>query len=188
VELYSLTPLQTLLANDNQLEGEIRPEINQLSNLKTLRLGGTLMSGSLPDELYQLGLVELNLDGANFSGPLSETLANLSSTLRELSLRNNNFSGPLPAALDQLEVLRKFSCDLRGPRNLSCFRALCSLFSINVSEELHIEGNQMTGRISQEICRSRGDFGGELQQLTVGCAIECTCCDKWWSQRECPAR
>ena len=61
-ELGNLTSLRRLEIRDNQLSGEIPPELGYLTNLGTLYLLGNQLSGEIPPELGNLNLIRLLLD------------------------------------------------------------------------------------------------------------------------------
>lgn len=110
----------------------------------------TNLGGSIPDELYQLTrLQDIVLSNSSMTGPLTENVRFLNTTLTELSLNDNSFSGPLPTALDFLENL----------------------------ELLFLNGNSFTGTISDVVCEERGLRAGELFRLEADCNIECNCND-----------
>jgi len=52
-----------------------------------------------------VNLRELNLSGCNLSGPIPESIGNLTK-LETLCLANNNFTGPIPDSLGRLQELR----------------------------------------------------------------------------------
>jgi hypothetical protein len=115
-----------------------------------LQLGFTGLGGAIPDEMFVLtDLSEMNLEGALFSGTLSENFRMLNASLMDLSLNNNQFTGPIPEAFDYLTAL----------------------------ETLQIQWNFLTGSISAQICAERGLRFQQLALLTVDCVVECNCCD-----------
>ena len=71
----NLAKLEWLYLNDNQLSGEIPPELGALSNLTSLWLISNQLSGEIPSELANLA------------------------KLQELELQNNELSGCVPPAL-----------------------------------------------------------------------------------------
>ena len=150
-ELFSLTRLTTVQVRENdEINGTINPLISRLSSLTTLQLGFTGLGGGIPDEMFLLtALSEMNLEGAQFSGTIPELFKNLNASLMDLFLNDNQFTGAVPKAFDHLTAL----------------------------ETLQIQGNQLTGSISAEVCSGRGLRFQQLATLIVDCVVECGCCD-----------
>jgi len=64
--------LRELVLHNNQLSGEIPPEIGTLSALTGLYLGSNQLSGEIPPEIGDLtALGNLYLDSNQLSGPIS---------------------------------------------------------------------------------------------------------------------
>ncbi|CAB9502731.1 leucine rich repeat [Seminavis robusta] len=150
-ELYSLSRLNTVSIRENTgINGTISPLISQLTDLHVLQLGFTQLRGTIPNEMFALtDLSEMNLEGASFSGTIPEAFRNLNASLMDLFLNDNRFTGPVPEAFDYLTAL----------------------------ETLQIQGNQLTGSISAEVCSERGLRFQQLATLIVDCVVECSCCD-----------
>ena len=90
---------------DNELSGEIPPELGSLSYLEWLLLGGNGLSGEIPPELGSLSnLIQLNLGGNDLSGEIPAELGSLSN-LTGLGLIGNDLSGEIPAELGSLSNL-----------------------------------------------------------------------------------
>ena len=149
--LFQLPRIRQIFANDNsELVGTI-PE-NSSGSIEQVRLGGTKMSGQLPESLFDLiRCAELNLERAMFSGNLSESFAKLRN-MAILQLNNNTFTGTIPAAFDEMTHL-------------------------NV---LFLHGNNLAGNISTSLCGRRGINFSQLNNLTADCAgatpVGCNCC------------
>ena len=158
-ELFALTKLTTLQVCENTgINGTISPLISQLSDLSTLQLGFTGLGGSIPDEVFLLTrLSEMNLEGSQFSGTIPELFKNLNYTLMDLFLNDNKFTGSVPVAFDHLTAL----------------------------ETLQIQGNELTGSISYQVCRERGLRFQQLATLIVDCVIQCTCCGTGGEAQNC---
>ena len=106
-----------LFLEDNQLAGEIPPELGSLSNLELLSLSANQLTGEIPAEMGSLA------------------------NLRSLSLRNNQLSGEIPpevGSLANLEWLRLNNNQLTGEIPAELGR----LTNLTV---LHLSGNQLTG-------------------------------------------
>ena len=100
--------LVELALPDNNLTGQLPPEIGNLPQLRRLDLNGNSLSGPIPPELGNLSqLRELGLSGNSLSGSVPPELGNLSQ-LRWLALFENSLTGVLPRSLMQLERLEVF--------------------------------------------------------------------------------
>ena len=97
----------TLSLQENELTGEIPPELGDLSNLESLRLRDNRLSGEIPAELGGLStLRELNLAWNKLTGVIPEELGNLSSlSLQGPRLDGNELSGQIPPELGNLSNL-----------------------------------------------------------------------------------
>ena len=68
---------------DNQLRGEIPPELGSLANLTHLHLAANQLSGEIPPELGNLAnLTHLHLEGNQLSGEIPPELGNLANLER----------------------------------------------------------------------------------------------------------
>jgi hypothetical protein len=115
--------------NENNLSGELPPEIKtfckardikmagnkicgrlpnsfgELNLLKNLRLGRNLFTGLIPSTLFQLALLErLDIHANMFSGRISTKMGNLKE-LRRLQLSQNLFTGTIPKQIGELGKL-----------------------------------------------------------------------------------
>lgn len=104
-ELGDLTELRQLSLTRNRLSGQIPPELGNLRNLTLLWLSGNALSGEIPPELSALrNLDRLYLANNELSGEVPPWLGNLS-RLQYLSLAANQFSGQIPPELGNLRRL-----------------------------------------------------------------------------------
>ena len=109
--------LRTLWLGDNQLSGQIPPELGSLSKMADMRLSGNRLSGRIPSELGGLSnIVVLWLDQNQLNGEIPSELGDLSS-LRWMLLGGNQFSGCIPEGLryverNDLDELDMPYCDL----------------------------------------------------------------------------
>lgn len=132
----------------NSLEGGFPKELLQLSNVRTLSLGGNKFTGPLPSFSGLKYLRTLRLNNNNFDGPLpafenmhilstldisnnkldgtipSNFLASLGLRTRlELDLSNNQLSGPVPSDLKRFSEINIF---LRGNKIQGIPGELCT--------------------------------------------------------------
>lgn len=106
--------LHELRLGGNDIEGSIPSSISLMTNLLILSLGNSSMYGKIPTELFRLPMLsKLDLSNANFEGELSEDFRLLNETLMELRLDGNNFSGDIPEAFDDLKILGTYKSTLR---------------------------------------------------------------------------
>ena len=146
-ELASLASLTVLELRGNQLSGEIPTQLASLANLTVLELGGNQLSGEIPPELASLAnLTVLDLRVNELSGEIPPQLASLAN-LTALNLQRNQLSGEIPpelAGLADLEGLRLFANQLSGeiPGRLG---NLANLTVLNLSR------NQLSGEIPREL-------------------------------------
>ena len=132
---------------DNQLSGEIPPELGNLANLEWLGLRGNQLSGAIPPELGSLASLEhLDLGWNQFSGPIPRELGSLAN-LESLGLNHNLLSGEIPPELGNLanlEILAFNDNQLSGeiPPEMG---NLSKLFLLLLDE------NQLSGEIPSEL-------------------------------------
>ena len=101
-ELGNLANLESLQLRNNQLSGGIPPELGNLANLESLDLGENQLSGGIPPELGNLASLEyLELYENQLSGEIPPELGNLAN-LESLALRHNQLSGEIPPELGDL--------------------------------------------------------------------------------------
>ena len=94
---------------DNNLSGQIPPELGSLSNLKGLFLNFNGLTGIIPPELsHPKHIVYLELAGNQLTGTIPPDLGN-AIFLRILDLRHNELTGAIPPELAKLEGLRTLS-------------------------------------------------------------------------------
>ncbi|WP_419935210.1 leucine-rich repeat domain-containing protein [Candidatus Palauibacter sp.] len=105
-EIGELTELRRMDMDGNEFKGRIPPEIGNLVNLRTLWLGGNQMSGPIPPELGKLDSLRiLHLYEARFDGSIPEEFGALTE-LRLLRISDTRIDGPLPESLGGLKKLR----------------------------------------------------------------------------------
>ena len=144
-ELGNLTNLVWLSFYGNRLSGEIPPELGNLSNLIDLDLVSNQLSGKIPSELGSFANLEGLWLGVNrLSGEIPPELGSLSN-LRDLALGGNQLSGKIPPELGNLaslEGLWLVGNHLNGeiPPELG---------SLTNLEDMYLSGNRLSGCIPE---------------------------------------
>ena len=118
----SLTNMQTIRLNNNDLSGSIPASFGLMTNCRVLILTGNSLTGKIPRELANIQGRTLNFDNNKISGSIPSELFNLTE-LNTLNVQNNFLSGTIPSEIVNSK----------------------SLSSINLS------GNSLTGIIPTEI-------------------------------------
>lgn len=148
--------LNELWLQHQPLKGPIPSELGKLSNfLFDLRLHGTELEGTIPDEIFELkNMWRLDLYSANFTGTIS-TLVGKLQALDVLRLSNNRFTGQLPTEMESLLQLKS----------------------------VWVDGNDFNGTVPPGLCALRVPEG--LEDLSADClmdpitgdtAVDCECC------------
>jgi len=155
-----------LKMNDNNLDGIIPPELISLDELDDLELRSNALSGSIPPDGFNPGLIRLKLDG------------------------NPNLGGNVPVALgsDRIITLWLQECDFTG--GLEWIGAFVRV------RQLFLSGNRFAGSIPESIGRlldlrvglfNENDLTGAMPNvactelnalvLSVDCdEVSCSCC------------
>jgi len=101
-EIGSLSNLTYLDLSRNQLSGSIPPEIGNLTNVGHLRLNSNQLIGSIPPEIGNLTtLTILNLSFNQLSGNIPLEIGNLTELIH-LFIGGNQFSGTIPVEIGNL--------------------------------------------------------------------------------------
>ena len=151
---------------NNNLTGELPPELGNLSKLQLLRLHDNNLTGEIPSQLGNLTeLVDLSLGdnpghpGNNeFTGPIPAWLDNLTN-LDSLGLQGNALTGGIPSGLGNLSKLVFLTLN----DNALSGSIPASLGNLDSLRWLHLNGNDLTGPIPSRL-------GGlsSLVQLNLG--------------------
>ncbi len=132
---YSSGALTALNLPDNNLRGNVPPELGNLTKLRGFRLQNNSLTGTIPTELGNLTeLRDLWLNYNSLTGTVPPELGNLAE-LRELRLYNNSLTGAIPTELGNLTELRElllYNNSLTGtvPTELGNLTKLRSLWLI----------------------------------------------------------
>ena len=138
----------------NQLRGELPPQLSRLTRLQSLQLSGNHLERIRADLGYLDSLIQIDLSANRLSSHTPLSLGQLPH-LAVLNLANNQLSGTIPLELGQLAnltVLNLADNHLSGtiPWELG------GLTNLTV---LHLAGNQLYGRIPWTL--------GQLTDLTI---------------------
>ncbi len=138
---------------NNNLTGQLPPELGKLSQLQELRLWGNSLTGQLPPELGNLTqLGSLALSNNSLTGEIPPEIGNLTS-LWGLYLNNNSLTGEIPPELGNLIQLD--TLELR--RNSLTGEIPPELGNLTELGSLNLRSNSLTGEIPPEL--------GNLSQL-----------------------
>ena len=153
--LFSLENLKSLHIRICAIEGEISPDIKQLTKLESLSIGNNKFTGRFPSEISELkNLYFLSIDNGDFilgneSQPINcnnftpcefpKSLCKLTN-LKGLYAYKNNFYGNIPSEIGQLKNLTQLmlQCN-RFSGNIPV--EICSLPNLEI---LYLEYNDLT--------------------------------------------
>ncbi|KAG5154740.1 hypothetical protein JHK82_012709 [Glycine max] len=157
------------LGNEN-LSGQLVPQLGQLPNLEYLELYSNNITGEIPVELGSLtNLVSLDLYLNKITGPIPDGLANLKK-LKSLRLNNNSLSGNIPVGLttiNSLQVLDLANNNLTG--NVPVYGSF-SIFTPIRTHELILSQQREKTRVGRGIYsrKKKSGTGEELVGLGNG--------------------
>ena len=153
-EYYSIVNTIELNLIENQLTGNIPPEIGILTNLTGLFLSYNYLRGEIPSEIGNLiNLTELHLGHNGLQGEIPPEIGNLAN-LTYLSLWNNELTGSIPPEIGNLNNLIFLSIS-ENKINGQIPLELGNLIHLN---SLGLFNNELTSSIPSEI--------GNLTNLT----------------------
>ena len=154
-ELGNLANLHVLYLGDNQLTGEIPSWLGNLANLEFLSLGDNQLMGEIPPELGNLAnLWGLRLSGNQLTGEIPPELGNLAN-LHVLYLGDNQLTGEIPSWLGNLADLEKLQLDT----NYLTGEIPSELSNLANLEALSLHENRLTGCIPASL-RAPLDYPG----------------------------
>ncbi|KAL6842760.1 hypothetical protein ACP4OV_027604 [Aristida adscensionis] len=108
----NLTFLRWLNLSNNGFRGGIPPTIGRLRRLSVLDIGHNSLSGELPANLTScVSLTILRLQFNQLGGRIPVDLGNTLTRLQMLVLRSNSFTGPIPDSLANLSSLHYLVID-----------------------------------------------------------------------------
>ena len=158
-ELGYLSSLESLDLQGNALSGAIPAQLGYLSNLESLFLANNALSGTIPAQLGYLPNLELlDLGGNRLDTAIPPELGNLAN-LEFLSFAGNDLSGPIPPQLGNLEKLTSLSLFACSGVTGTIPPELGNMSNLRV---LSIGGGQLTGSIPPQLGKL-----ADLRRLTL---------------------
>ncbi|GLJ14220.1 hypothetical protein SUGI_0228270 [Cryptomeria japonica] len=171
--LMNCTELETLAIGNNKLEvtnnnlsGDIPPELKMLTRLQILNLEVNNFVGSIPSDIgLKLANLQVFIAGGNqFSGGIPKSLGNCSQlSLLDLSL--NRLTGPVPQELGMLNALERLH--LWGNSLSSGQCATMCIFDVlsncSILKGLDLSWNNFNGTLSRGI----GNLSPRLSNLVL---------------------
>eukprot|EP00527_Entomoneis_sp_CCMP2396_P008161 CAMPEP_0198137770 /NCGR_PEP_ID=MMETSP1443-20131203/1224_1 /TAXON_ID=186043 /ORGANISM="Entomoneis sp., Strain CCMP2396" /LENGTH=536 /DNA_ID=CAMNT_0043799309 /DNA_START=276 /DNA_END=1886 /DNA_ORIENTATION=+ len=158
------------LSNNLLLTGQVPERIFDLTELRVLSLHSNRdLSGVFPAAIEKLTFLEyLRMNATAFGGPIPNELYTLPN-LQEISLRSCKFSGPIDQSVQNLTFLLKFDVGF----NLDINGAIPDVFGeIEFLQVLKLDNTGLTGAISEALCNATGKSYGEIKELVVDCSID----------------
>ncbi|KAF7845226.1 leucine-rich repeat receptor-like protein kinase PXC2 [Senna tora] len=145
--MWFLRGLQSLDLSNNLLEGEIHEGIENLYDLRELRLQKNRFIGRLPGDIGGCLLLKLLDFSDNFlSGTLPESMQRLNSCT-SLTLQGNSFTGSIPDWIGELRSLEML--DFSANRFSGWIpESIGNLSSLN---KLNLSRNQFTGNLPESM-------------------------------------
>ncbi|KAI4381755.1 hypothetical protein MLD38_007800 [Melastoma candidum] len=146
--------LEELGLDSNSLKGGFPTWLTNASRLRSMDFSNNFLSGTLPDEIGRLNLLELRLANNSLGGEIPSAFRSCTS-LAYLDLEGNGFTGEIPWFVGEFRglkvlLLRRNSFSGPVPQNISSLTAL---------EVLDLGVNALDGSFPVEVTR--------LQNLTT---------------------
>jgi Leucine-rich repeat (LRR) protein len=159
------TELKTLHVTNCNLTGTLPEDLFQLSKLDALFIAFNKLEGGFPKGLYSTNLTELWAYDNFFSGTLPEDIDTGLPYLTNLVLGGNAFTGTIPAAFTRLEHLKQLSIrNLKDTMELSGPGLSGPLPAFDTQAHvkiLHLNHNALTGTIPSNLLEN---FDGAASQ------------------------
>ncbi len=140
-----LGTLRVLRLEGNQLSGDIPANLNGMTALTELDLGGNGLSGNIPSMAGLIALEKLHLNDNGLAGPFPTWLPGLAS-LAEVDLSGNSLTGEIPSELGNLAGLKVLAL---SDNQLS--GQISGKLALKTLEELLLGANGLTGEIPPEV-------------------------------------
>ncbi|CAK7324263.1 unnamed protein product [Dovyalis caffra] len=173
-EIFKSRQLLQLDLGYNSLSGSIPPEVSFCIDLEYLGLYNNYLSGAVPSEIFSLPKLKiLYLNTNNLTGLLPDFLP--SCAISDLWIHENAFSGSLPLTLSNCQNLTVFMAsqnNFEGVVAPEIFKGLLQL------EALHLDENKLEGEIPetlwglenlQELVLSGNKLNGTISERISQC-------------------
>ncbi|XP_062095694.1 probable leucine-rich repeat receptor-like serine/threonine-protein kinase At3g14840 isoform X2 [Humulus lupulus] len=169
---WTLTKLERLIINANNLSGEIPAYLGSITTLTRLSIESNLFSGTIPSEIGKLVNLEyLTLSANNFTGEFPD-LTSLTK-LKELRISSNYFTGRMPefGNLKQLQKLEVEASGFNGqiPSSLSNLNKLIELKITDLNGESsdfpNLRNMTKIRRLVMRSCNLRGNIPEYMPNL-----------------------
>jgi hypothetical protein len=147
-ELGNLKKLGKLLLHNNQLSGPIPPELGNLEQCAWFALNNNKLSGPIPPELAKGDhriYIWLGLDNNELTGSIPPELGNI--VVMRLQLQNNKLSGSIPPGLASIRMMHYL--DLRNNQLAGAIPS--ELGKLTDLGGLGLSNNKLTGPIPPEL-------------------------------------
>ncbi|CAN1289743.1 Receptor-like protein kinase 7 [Linum perenne] len=142
-----LTNLVTLQLFQNQLSGEIPPELGQFQKLVNLSLYENQLTGPLPQDIGYLSNFDFIDVSENYlTGPIPPNMCN-KGKMRGVLMLQNNFSGGIPASYGDCRTLQRF----RVSKNSLSGQVPPRIWGLPNVNIIDIENNQLEGSLTADI-------------------------------------
>ena len=166
-EIGELTELTDLRINSNQLTGDIPDAVYSLSKLEYLYFQNDNLTGSLSPKLGQLtNLIQLYVDrNANMTGGSPKEIGNLKK-LERINLSQSGIGGEIPAELGQCTALLQF---MAFKTNLS--GTLPDIWDMPILQTVMLHTNPgLTGNLPSSLSKLKPLASGTAPSLQLqGC-------------------
>ncbi|XP_062095691.1 probable LRR receptor-like serine/threonine-protein kinase At1g07650 isoform X2 [Humulus lupulus] len=170
---WTLTKLEILAINANNLSGPIPAYLGNITTLTNLSMEGNLFSGTIPSELGKLVNLDcLNLNANNLTGEFPLALTNLTN-LNVLKISSNYFTGRMPE-FGNWKKLQKIHIEASGfngpiPSSLSKLNNLTELRITDLNGESSYFPNltKMSNleKLIMRSCNLKGHIPDNIQDL-----------------------
>ncbi|CAH1454212.1 unnamed protein product [Lactuca virosa] len=150
-EIRYLNKLKSLQLFENELSGEIPPELGEFKQLVNLSLYRNQLTGKLPPQLGSLSDFNFIDVSENFlSGQIPPNMCK-NGKMTELLILQNNFTGEIPASYSDCKTLTRF----RVSNNMLSGVVPSGIWGLPNAEIIDIATNDLEGGITSDIANAK---------------------------------